>query len=256
MEATANREPAHLPRAAWLLVLAFAVVVALAWVGTVQTSADLSTLLALQLTGAAPAELLAYVALVAVMMGAMMLPSALPMLEVYRSLAIAEAGPGDAGIRVGLFASAYLFIWVGFTAVALVVLQGLGVLGPLTGPWAYLPGGLLVAAGAYQFSSWKQFCLTSCRTPFGFALTHWRKGRLGALRMGLTHSKYCLGCCWLLMLVVFVTGTMSLLWMGVFTGLILAEKVWSRGPQLARGIGISALALGGAAIAFTALGGL
>ena len=110
-----------------------------------------------------------------------------------------------------------------------------------------------MAAGAYQFTSGKRSCLSKCRTPFGFVMTHWRSGRAGAARMGLDHSLYCLGCCWLLMAVVFVTGAMSLLWMGVFSGLILVEKVWERGEWFSRFLGGGAIVVGGALMALATL---
>jgi predicted metal-binding membrane protein len=113
-----------------------------------------------------------------------------------------------------------------------------------TGIAAYVPAVLLVAAGVYQLTAWKQFCLRHCRTPLGFLMGHWRPGRAGALRMGLEHAAYCLGCCWLLMLVLFTAGAMSVLWMGAFALLVLGEKVWSRGEGFSRAMGVAGIVVG------------
>ena len=123
-------------------------------------------------------------------------------------------------------------------------LVAFGVMGSMGGAAAFAPGAVLVAAGVYQFTGWKRFCLRHCRTPMDFISTHFRAGRVGALRMGLSHALYCLGCCWLLMLIWFVAGAMSVLWMGVFAAFILAEKVWSRGEWLSRFMGAASVAAG------------
>ena len=229
------------------MIAIFAIVLGLAWFATVATATNLNNLLMIQLTGADPVDRISFLALVGVMMGAMMLPSALPMLNAYQGLATLDSNRREAAVRTTLFSGAYLLLWLAFTGAALIVLLALGVMGTLTGVGLLLPGLLLIAAGAYQFTSWKSYCLSKCRTPVGFILERWRTGRSGAARMGFEHGIYCLGCCWVLMLVVFVTGAMSLLWMAGFSGLVLAEKIWSRGELFARLIGGTAL-LGGAAV--------
>lgn len=208
------------------------------------TSGDFSALMMMPIGTAAPAEAAAFVALSGVMMVAMMLPSALPMVEAHRGLVKLQEGPREALIESAMFGSAYLAVWMAMTALSLPVLAAVGVVGAMGGWAAYAPGAILVAAGLYQFTSWKQFCLRHCRSPLGFIQTHYRKGRAGALRMGLSHATYCLGCCWLLMLVWFVAGSMSALWMGVFAAFILGEKVWSRGEMLSRAMGAAALGAG------------
>ncbi|HEV2429402.1 MAG TPA: DUF2182 domain-containing protein, partial [Thermoplasmata archaeon] len=163
--------------------------------------------------------------------------------------------PREGVVRASLFAAAYLLLWIAFTASALVVLLALGWMSAFSGIGLLIPGLLLIAAGVYQFSSWKTYCLSTCRTPVGFVLEHWRTGRRGAVRMGFAHGLFCLGCCWVLMLVVFVTGSMSLLWMGGFSALVLAEKLWGRGDGLARVIGGTAISGGIAATVWLALSG-
>jgi predicted metal-binding membrane protein len=106
------------------------------------------------------------------------------------------------------------------------------------GEWAFVASGLvLIGAGLYQFSRWKGVCLTHCRSPLSFVLHRWRNGTLGAFRMGIDHGAYCIGCCWGLMLVMFVMGLMSLVWMGCLTVVIFLEKVTRYGPALGKLVG-------------------
>lgn len=240
-----------LPAPAWTLIAAFIVVVAIAWLVTVSTASNLFQLMGAQLGGASPVDRLVFLALVGVMMVAMMLPSALPMVSTYQRLSAASEGRPEANLRAVIFSASYFLAWSVATAIGVVVLMSLGLMGTLAPPFVLIPGLVLVAAGVYQFSSWKQYCLTKCRTPIGFLMTEWRSGRRGALRMGLDHSVYCMGCCWLLMAVVFVTGAMSLLWMAAFSGLILAEKAWNPGEWFSRAIGGAAVVVGGALAALT-----
>ena len=235
------------------VVAIFAIVVALAWIATVGTADSLSNLLMLQLSGADPVARLSFLSLVGVMMGAMMLPSAIPMLITYRGLALIDSTRQEAAVRTTLFSAAYLLLWLAFTGAALLLLLLFGLLAMLSGPAVLIPGLLLIAAGVYQFTSWKSYCLAKCRTPIGFVLQYWRTGRSGAVRMGFAHGIYCLGCCWVLMLVVFVTGGMSLLWMAGFSALVLVEKVWSRGELLARLLGAIAVVAGAAVVLWLGL---
>jgi predicted metal-binding membrane protein len=225
------------------------VVIAIAWALTVLTANDLMMLLGEQVSGAAPVDRLLFAGLVGIMMVAMMLPSAIPMLVTVRQVTVPSVGRAEGNLRAALFGLSYFVLWTAVSALALVFLMGLGIIGVGSFPLSLLPGGILIAAGAYQFSAGKRYCLSKCRTPLGFVMTHWRGGRRGAVRMGLDHSLYCLGCCWLLMAVVFVTGAMSLLWMGVFSGLILTEKVWERGEWFSQVLGGGAVVVGAGLIA-------
>jgi predicted metal-binding membrane protein len=108
----------------------------------------------------------------------------------------------------------------------------------------YLAGAILIAAGAYQLSPWKGACLTHCRSPLGFLMTHWREGRFGALQMGARHGAYCLGCCWALMCVLFVVGVMNLVWVAALTAFVLLEKAGPAGAIVARVAG-AAMVLAG-----------
>src|SRR5437879_2202173 len=113
----------------------------------------------------------------------------------------------------------------------------------LLGPTLFLSAGILIAAGLWQVTRTKEVCLSHCTSPTGFVLQHWRRGRLGAIRMGFRHSMYCIGCCWLFMLVLFISGSMSLLWMGGISVVIFAEKMGVRTLLFSRIIGVLLVAL-------------
>ncbi len=181
----------------------------------------------------------------AVMMAAMMLPSAVPMALTFAALdRRGERGHG----RTTGFVLAYLVTWTGFSLAATLVqwwLQGLGLvsaMGVSTTP--LFAGGLLLAAGAVQFTSLKQACLRKCRTPVGFLATEWREGAVGAATMGLRHGAFCVGCCWALMLLPFVAGTMNVLWMAFLTGIVTLEKIAPHGETMSRRIGVLLVAAG------------
>jgi len=241
---TSGESPHQLAGPAALVLVAFGVVIVVTWVATILTSNNLMVLLGNEVTGTAPIGHLTYFSLTAVMMTAMMLPSAIPMVTVFRRFATADSSPREGNVRAALFTLSYLAIWAIFAALVLILVMALGLMGGLTSWLVLIPGLILVAAGLYQFTSWKRYCLEKCQTPIGFLMSRWRPGRLGSLRLGVSHSIFCLGCCWLLMLVVFVTGAMSLLWMGVFSGLVLVEKIWGSTLWFSRGLGIGAVSVG------------
>ena len=116
---------------------------------------------------------------------------------------------------------------------------------PLTGKLAPILGAVVVtAAGVYQLTPLKSVCLSHCRSPFSFVLNHWRAGTAGALRMGVEHGLYCLGCCWFLMVLLFAAGIMSLLWMAAITVFVLVEKLSPGGQWIARISGVAMLGFG------------
>lgn len=190
----------------------------------------------------------------AVMMAAMMLPGAVPMVLFYGQL-VARGEPLSAGRRTSLFVLAYLVTWALFSLTATAAQWGLqksfvlSAMALITSHW--VAAGLLVAAGLYQFTPWKDACLTRCRTPFGFLMSEWRTGDRGALVMGLRHGGFCVGCCWALMALAFVGGTMNLVWMAVLTAVVTAEKVAPCGDRIAQWLGVL-LVGGGIAVAFGA----
>jgi predicted metal-binding membrane protein len=170
----------------------------------------------------------------AVMMGAMMLPSTLPMVLAYRRISASRGRPQDGLI----FVAGYLVVWCGFSLAATALQWGLQGLGLLTGMLVLknvtVAGLVLIVAGLSQWTPLKARCLTTCRTPIGFFATEWRAGRLGAFRMGLRHGALCVGCCWSLMALLFVFGVMNLTAIGLLACVVAAEKLLPRGDLLAR----------------------
>jgi len=225
-----------------------ALVVALAWYLSWATFGTMMMLAAPAVIGST--DLAVFFALIVVMMVAMMLPSALPMALAYHGITRLEGGrptkPADILGSVA-FIVPYFVVWGLFGVAALLALAGLGVMGSmLMGPALFLPAGVLVVAGLWQVTRTKEVCLTHCTSPMGFVLHHWRSGRLGAMRMGFRHSLYCIGCCWLFMLVLFVAGSMSLVWMGGLSVAIFVEKVGLRPRLVSRAIGVALVAFGSA----------
>lgn len=194
-------------------------------------------------------EIIALTVMWGIMMAAMMLPSAAPMLLLFSRVNGEKARRGDAAvISTGIFLSGYLLVWSAFSLLAAGAQWALhnsmllSVEMSLTSPLLQAP--VVIAAGLYQFTPLKNRCLIWCRSPLEFLFTHWREGRDGALRMGLRHGLYCLGCCWALMALLFVGGVMSLFWIALLTGLVLLEKVWVRGILLGKFSGAALVSWG------------
>jgi len=163
----------------------------------------------------------------AVMMVGMMLPSALPMILLFTTVQRKQGK--QPVLTTGTFAAGYLLVWGGFAIVAAALqtqLEGLAVLSPsLTFVSTRLAGLAFLLAAAYEFSPLKNRCLTQCSSPLSFITVHWRPGIRGALRMGVLHGAFCVGCCWALMLLLFVAGVMNLLWVAALAVLVLVQKV-------------------------------
>jgi predicted metal-binding membrane protein len=176
-----------------------------------------------------PADLAGTGAMWGVMMMAMMLPSATPLLVLFARSQRLRVGVVEGAWRTGLLAAGYLVVWLGWSALAAAlqwVLHAFLLLSPGAALTSALAGGtLLMVAGLYQVTPWKQACLSRCQSPLGFMLAHWREGRTGAFRMGMGHGIYCVGCCWALMALLFVGGVMNLVWVAALAVLILLEKV-------------------------------
>ena len=174
----------------------------------------------------------------AVMMAGMMLPSAFPVLLFYDSVLRRAPDPRPTAPRVATMAAGYLMVWILFSIVATVlqrVLSGLLLLTPMMELASPQGGGVvLLTAGIYQWTPFKGTCLRACRSPLSFLTQHWRAGITGAFRMGLGHGAYCLGCCWALMLLLFVGGVMNLWVITTLTVLVLVEKVAPFGAQSSR----------------------
>jgi predicted metal-binding membrane protein len=191
-----------------------------------------------------------------IMMIGMMVPSATPMALIYAAVARKAQREGHTLPSTAFFVSGYVAIWTLFSLAATLAQWGLdraALLSPMMVTTSPLAGGaILIAAGIYQLTPAKQACLEHCRAPAHFISTHWRNGGLGAFKMGVEHGAYCLGCCWLIMGLLFFGGVMNLLWIFGITLFVLLEKVVPAGPAAGRLAGIALIALGGAVLVYAA----
>jgi predicted metal-binding membrane protein len=173
-----------------------------------------------------------------VMMVAMMLPSAAPMVLLFAAVNRKARQQGQPYVKTSLFAAGYVVVWGGFSLVAVFLQWGLErllLLSPMLHVSSlYLGAALLIGAGVYQLTPLKQVCLRHCRSPIEFIARYWRRGAGGALRMGLQHGLFCLGCCWVLMTLLFYAGIMNLWWIGGIAVYVLLEKLAPAGHRLGR----------------------
>ena len=173
-----------------------------------------------------------------VMMVAMMTPSAAPMVLIFAAVSEKRRQETRPYVPAAIFLGGYLSVWAAFSLAATAVqwsLHSLALLSPMmvsTSP--YLGTSILLSAAVFQWTSLKKTCLAHCRSPLGFLLTHWHPGAWGAFLMGLHHGAYCIGCCWALMALLFVAGVMNLLWVGILSAFVLAEKILPRGELVTR----------------------
>jgi predicted metal-binding membrane protein len=202
------------------------------------------------------ASFLAVFAMWVVMMAAMMIPSAAPMVLAHAGIVRRRVALGSPYIPSSLFLAGYLVAWSAFSAVAAVahwLLYQLSFLDHHTlsiSPWA--GAAVLLAAGLFQLTPAKDACLSKCRAPIGYFLTEWRDGNTGAIAMGLRHGRFCIGCCSLLMAVLFSVGVMNVLWGVVITAFVAVEKIvpWKRAVVWS---GAAACLASAAALAYRAL---
>jgi predicted metal-binding membrane protein len=268
MERSLRQRPVAMLRRAPLSLLASLVVLTVtAWALTLYHSLGMSMPLGIVVRGGMSAEGMSgmamagmsaggwslasavmFVAVWTVMMAAMMLPAAAPMIVIF---AAAQARrTRDTAVPAWIFTAGYILVWLSAGVLVYVLVQiGSDIATRLTSAdratWAPLAlGATLIAAGLYQFTPLKRVCLTHCRSPFAFVAQHWRDGRVGALRMGLRHGGYCLGCCWALFAVMVAAGVMSLAWMLLLTLVVFVEKVLPQGRRAATAIGIALVVLG------------
>ena len=183
-----------------------------------------------------------------VMMFGMMLPSAAPLLLLFARMMRKEKDKGAPYVPTGVFALGYVIMWAAFSAIATGAQWGLEASGLLSdimvGTSAVLGAGLLIAAGVWQLTPWKNACLRHCRSPIGFLSAHWRPGRTGAFKMGLVHGAFCLGCCWFLMALLFYGGVMNLYWIIGLALYILIEKLLPAGARIGQLTGVILIAWG------------
>jgi predicted metal-binding membrane protein len=226
-----------------VILAALAAIAALAWLYLFLAAADMTAAMAgMDRTMVIPprgsTELLLLFAMWWVMMVGMMLPSVAPVILTFATVNRNRAARGEPYVPSALFTAGYLLAWVGFSLAATLAQEALeraNLISPMdmTTNSRLLGGLLFLAAGLYQFAPVKLACLRFCRSPLDFVVNHWRDGPGGAVRMGLTHGLYCLGCCWVLMLLLFVGGVMNLLWVAFLGVVVLVEKL-SAGPWMGR----------------------
>jgi predicted metal-binding membrane protein len=182
-----------------------------------------------------------------IMMIAMMAPSAAPTILLYTRVhqhAGASGQHRDSLAPSGAFVAGYLLVWLGFSMLATLAqwsLERSGLLSAVTmgSQSRWLSAALLVAAGVYQFLPVKHTCLAHCRSPASFLSRHWRPHAAGAVRVGALHGAFCLGCCWVLMALLFVGGVMNVVWIAALAVFVLIEKVFAAGRWVGRGVGVA-----------------
>lgn len=194
-----------------------------------------------------------------VMMIAMMLPSATPMIATFATINRKQAeqqGVNKPLVSTFYFGLGYVFMWVVFSVLATLVqwaLHEAALLSPMMVSTSPIFGGiLLIATGLFQWTPLKQACLRHCRTPIGFIMTEYRPGNRGALMMGIKHGTFCVTCCWFLMALLFFGGVMNVLWIAGLAGYVLLEKIVPHGIWVGRIVGL-ALAVWGLFIMWPAV---
>lgn len=241
-----------------VILAAVAAITGLSWLYLLQLDRGMtdSTMPNLAMSGMAmpmsprwtPATFVLTFAMWAVMMVGMMLPSAAPMILTIAALYRRKLRSVERMVPTLLFVCGYLLVWSAFALFAVMLqwsLVRLALLSPMLATTnAALGGAVFLLAGLYQLSPLKQTCLRHCRSPFSFLFTRWRDGWRGALAMGIEHGAFCLGCCWLLMALLFAVGVMNLLWVAVLTLFVFGEKLLRGGVWIARTSGVLMAAYG------------
>jgi predicted metal-binding membrane protein len=237
----------------WLIGGALAVVTILCWVWIVPMAVDMYG----DMDGWSAwmmtrdwdfTHLVLLFAMWAVMMAGMMLPPAAPAVLLYAGVIRKSPEAARVQAHVYAFAGGYLLVWTAFSLAASVLQRMLAqalLLSPMMEIRAqWFASALLIIAGIYQLTPFKRTCLDACRSPVAFIVQHWRRGVTGGFQIGLAHGLYCLGCCWALMLLLFVGGVMNLWWIAVLTIFVLLEKVAPLGAQGGRLSGWLIIAFG------------
>ncbi len=242
---------AALKRDRWIVAAALAGITAVAWAYMIHEARAMNATgvcqcLGMEMSGPntrawAAGTLLPLFAMWAEMMVAMMLPSAAPMILIFSATSRRRRESARPFVPVAYFVGGYFAVWTLFSAGAALLqwaLHGAALISPAmatTNRW--LGVSVLVAAAVFQWTPLKRACLDHCRSPLAFLMTDWREGRAGAFAMGWRHGLYCTGCCWVLMLLLFVAGVMNLVWIAALALLVLAEKLAPRGWHLDRWTG-------------------
>lgn len=229
----------------WVLA-ALVVITLLAWAYLISMAADMPAMAGMsQLRPWTGTDVGMMFLMWTIMMVGMMVPSAAPLLLLHARVCRRRA---DGLAPTGVFLGGYIIAWTLYSAGATLLQWGLeeaALLSPMmTATSRLFSGVVLIGAGVYQFTPYKLACLRHCRSPVEFLATRWREGRYGAFLMGMEHGAYCLGCCWMLMVVLFVVGVMDLLWVAVLAVFVLVEKVAPHGRFIGRTAGALLIASG------------
>ena len=251
----AIRQMRGLARPQWLALVCIAVLVAAGWAYVGLGLAGLSGVSFLEMLcrptsgafGFAAAEASLVFAMWCAMTLAMMLPTAAPMILTYAELAETAARKGEPAASPLVLIAGYLAVWLGVAAALTalqLVLARLSLLDPamaLASP--PISGAVFILAGLYQFSALKHACVTLCQHPFRFFFANWTATPRGVFRLGVQQGLYCLGCCWAMMLLMFVVGVMNVIWMAVLGAVMAAEKIGAT-PRFSRFVGVVFLGIG------------
>ncbi len=236
-----------------IAIAGIAGVAALAWAYILYLASDMGRMMIPLTESWSAGDFIFQYVMWSVMMVAMMVPSAAPMVLMFATVNRRRREQQRPFVPTSVFLMGYVVVWSGFALAATLAQWGFhsaALLSPMMeSTSAYLGAALVMGAGLFQFTPLKSACLTQCRTPLGFIMTEWRDGGRGALTMGLRHGAFCVGCCWVLMALLFVTGVMSLLWVAVIAGFILLEKVAPAGLRLSRLSGLTLVGFGLAILA-------
>ncbi|HTS64367.1 MAG TPA: DUF2182 domain-containing protein [Candidatus Acidoferrales bacterium] len=229
------------PRDRVVVLSGLATIAALSWACLWYLARDPMAICMANMNPWSASDLSALLVMWIVMMIAMMLPSASPMILAFASVNRTRRAHSLRYVSTSAFVLGYVAAWSGFSVGATVAQEALhsGALISSMGvsASAVLAGALLIATGIFQWTPLKNACLRRCRSPLGFILTEWREGTSGAFRMGLRHGAHCIGCCWLLMGLLFVAGVMNLWWVAAIAAFVLVEKVAPAGLRIARASG-------------------
>src|SRR6266542_1747681 len=229
-----------------LIMASLVTLAAAAWLVLLQQSFNADTVVMGGMTMGLEAPL--FLTLWVVMMAAMMFPTAAPMILTFARIHENRRQRGSAFVPTWVFVAPYLAIWTLFGAVIFAFARGAEMAVEVSGVSvdlaARVGGGAFILAGVYQLTPLKSACLAKCRSPLGFILDRWRDGYAGAFRMGLQHGAYCLGCCWLLFVILFPLGVMNVAAMAVITLFIFAEKSLPHGRLIGGAAALAMVAFG------------
>jgi predicted metal-binding membrane protein len=238
-----------------IIIVILIVLSAVAWIITVHHSQSMSgpKSMEMQMSMAMEnqpliLEAALFLAMWTIMMIAMMFPAVSPMVLLFRTVHEKRKATSESFIPTWVFVLGYLLVWSFFGVLAYFADRLIGHLAmssPRLQSYGLVTGGVvLILAGLYQLTPLKNVCLAHCRSPLHFMMHRWREGYLGSLIMGIDHGTYCLGCCWGLMLVLFVVGIMNIAWMGILTLIIFVEKISKHGVTVSKLVGCSLIVLG------------